>query len=394
MRSVREHQSVVAELIRRREPITVPLTAAAGRVLADDVRAATALPPFDNSAMDGYAVRAADIATVPVLLPVPEDIPAGRLGIPALAPGTAHRIMTGAPMPEGADTVVQVEATDGGMPVVEVREARAAGQHVRYAGEDIQVGTVALRAGTVLGAPQLGLLAALGRTSVPVFAPIRVLVLSTGSELVEPGNPLLPGQIYESNAIMLRTALAAAGAEPTRLHFVADDVAAFHDAIGPLLAEVDLLVTSGGVSAGAYEVVKDALDGQGVEFAKVAMQPGMPQGAGRFRGVPVVTVPGNPVSALVSFEVFLRAPLRAAMGYPDQRRRIVRARLSEAIDAPAGKRQFRRGVLDPAAGTVRPIGPPASHYLRWLAVSDCLLDVAEDVTHLDEGAEVDVWMLD
>ena len=398
MRTVGEHQSVIAELITRPEAVVVPLEQAVGRVLAQDLVAARPLPAFDNSAMDGYAVRAADIACAaessPVTLPVAEDIPAGRVDGPALKAGTAHRIMTGAPIPDGADAVVQVEATDGGTTTVAINAARTAGTHVRTAGEDVQAGETVLCAGAVLGASQLGLIAALGEPSVTVIPTVRVLVISTGSELVEPGQPLLHGQIHESNGIMLATAVRAAGAVAEQLHFVADDVAAFHEALRSRLAHVDLIVTSGGVSAGAYEVVRDAFTGQGVEFVKVAMQPGMPQGAGRYAGVPVVTLPGNPVSSLVSFEVFVRPALRAAMGLPDPARAVVRARLTEALDSPGGRRQFRRGVLDRAAGTVRPIGPPASHFLRWMAASDCLLDLSEDVTHLEAGQQVGVWVVE
>lgn len=398
MRTVGEHQSVIAELITRPEAVVVPLEQAVGRVLAQDLVAARPLPAFDNSAMDGYAVRAADIACAaessPVTLPVAEDIPAGRVDGPALKAGTAHRIMTGAPIPDGADAVVQAEATDGGTTTVAINAARTAGTHVRTAGEDVQAGETVLCAGAVLGASQLGLIAALGEPSVTVIPTVRVLVISTGSELVEPGQPLLHGQIHESNGIMLATAVRAAGAVAEQLHFVADDVAAFHEALRSRLAHVDLIVTSGGVSAGAYEVVKDAFTGQGVEFVKVAMQPGMPQGAGRYAGVPVVTLPGNPVSSLVSFEVFVRPALRAAMGLPDPARAVVRATLTEALDSPGGRRQFRRGVLDRAAGTVRPIGPPASHFLRWMAASDCLLDLSEDVTHLEAGQQVGVWVVE
>jgi len=379
VRTVAEHQSVVAELLARTEVVTLPLA-------------------FDNSAMDGYAVRAADLtgasAEHPVRLPVAEDVPAGRIDGPALAPGTAHRIMTGAPMPAGADAVVQVEATDGGTDAVAVHQARTQGSHVRTAGEDVAVGETVLPAGAVLGAAQLGLVAALGEPTVRVHRQLRVLVLSTGSELVEPGLPLRHGQIHESNGVMLATAVRAAGALAEQVRFVADDVAEFDAALAARGAHVDLVVTSGGVSAGAYEVVKDALAGRGVEFVKVAMQPGMPQGAGRVRGMPVVTLPGNPVSALVSFEVFLRPAIRASMGHREVQRRVVRARLTESLNSPAGRRQFRRGVLDVAAGTVRPIGPPASHFLRWLAASDCLLDLDVDTTHLDAAVEVGAWVLD
>ena len=404
VRTVGEHQSVIAELITRPEAVVVPLEQAVGRVLAQDLVAARPLPAFDNSAMDGYAVRAADIACAaessPVTLPVAEDIPAGRVDGPALKAGTAHRIMTGAPIPDGADAVVQVEATDGGTTTVAINAARTAGTHVRTAGEDVQAGETVLCAGAVLGASQLGLIAALGEPSVTVIPTVRVLVISTGSELVEPGQPLLHGQIHESNGIMLATAVRAAGAVAEQLHFVADDVAAFHEALRSRLAHVDLIVTSGGVSAGAYEVVKAAFTSQGVEFVKVAMQPGMPQGCGRVTDLPgvngtaVVTLPGNPVSALVSFEVFVRPALRAALGHPRPHRPRVRARLAEPIDSPPGRRQFRRGRIDAIGGTVTPVGAPGSHLLAALARADCLLVVDEATTHVPAGDEVEVWLLD
>jgi molybdopterin molybdotransferase len=343
--------------------------------------------------MDGYAVRAADLTSFPLTLPVSQDIPAGRTDVTALAAGTAARIMTGAPLPAGADVIVQVERTDGGAERVRIDSAPAPGIHIRTVGEDVRRGDVVLPAGTVIGAPQVGVAAALGYADLPLRRPLRVLVLSTGTELVAPGNPLAAGQIYESNAPMLAAALAAIGAAPTVEHFVADDVDALRAGLDRTGAGMDLIVTSGGVSAGAYEVVKDALTGQGIEFAKVAMQPGMPQGAGRYRGVPMVTLPGNPVSSYVSFEVFLRPAIRAAMGHPDITRPTVTAPLSAPLDSPAGKRQFRRGHLDAVDGTVAAWGGPGSHLLAWLAGADCMLVIGEDVTHLDVGDEVEVWLL-
>jgi molybdopterin molybdotransferase len=392
VRTVAEHQAVVAGLIAAPAPRSMPLAEALGRVLAGDVVAPLPLPGFDNSAMDGYAVRAADVAAAPVSLPVAEDIPAGRTDVPPLEPGTVHRIMTGALLPAGADAVVPVESTDGGTTTVRIDAGVAVGTHIRRAGEDIAQGEPALPAGTVLGAAQLALLAALGLPAVSVGPPLRVLVLSTGSELVEPGGPLQLGQIYESNGVMLAAAVQAAGAVAERLHFVADDVDAFHAVLEPRLPDADLLITSGGVSAGAYEVVKDALAGH-IEFVKVAMQPGMPQGAGTFAGVPVVTMPGNPVSSMVSFEVFVRPALRAAMGYPDTGRPVVRARLAEDVRSIPGRRQFRRGRLDRAAGTVAMVGGAGSHLLRWLAAANCLVDLREDVVDVPAGTEVDVWDL-
>ncbi|QNK81239.1 gephyrin-like molybdotransferase Glp [Nakamurella sp. PAMC28650] len=393
MRSVEEHAKVVSGLLSPSPAVVVDLSEAAGLVLAHDLIAPIDLPPFPNSAMDGYAVRAADLTRFPITLPVSQDIPAGRQDTGPLAPGTAARIMTGAPMPSGADTIVQVEKTDGGTETVRIDDAPPAGVHVRTTGEDVRNGAVVLKAGTVIAGPQIGVAAALGFASLPVRRPLEVLVLSTGSELVTPGLPLGPGQIYESNSYMLASAITAAGAHATIAHFVADDVAEFRARLSAATAGIDLIVTSGGVSAGAYEVVKDALTGQGVEFAKVAMQPGMPQGAGHFGSIPMVTLPGNPVSSYVSFEVFLRPAIRAAMGYHQLTRPALRLPLSRPVESPAGKRQFRRGVLDAGAGTVAPWGGPGSHLLSWLAGADAMIVIEPDVTSLAAGDHVEVWLL-
>lgn len=260
-----------------------------------------------------------------------------------------------------------------------------------------------LSAGEVLSPSALGLAAALGLPELKVIPRQRVLVLSTGTELVAPGTPLRPGQIYESNAVMLAAALRDAGAEVTTAPASSDDVAIFRKTLAGYAEGVDLIITTGGVSAGAYEVVKDALSGVdpiagtagGVEFVKVAMQPGMPQGCGRLggtvNGTPIITLPGNPVSALVSFEVFIRPPLRAAMGLTADRPRRT-ATLTETITSPAGRRQFRRGVLG-SDNDVASYGPPASHHLRWLATANCLLDIDEDVVELAAGSPVPVWDL-
>ena len=396
MRSVEEHRRVVAGLINPRPPVSLPLADALGLVLADDVVAPLSLPGFDNSAMDGYAVLATDVAAAgentPVRLPVAEDIPAGRTDIPTLAAGTAHRIMTGAPLPAGATAVVPVEATDGATDTVTIRSAPREGQHIRRAGEDVTAGTTVLRAGQVVTPAALGLAAALGLGELTVVPRQRVLVVSTGTELVGPGVPLQPGQIYESNGVMLAAAVRDAGAEVAASPMTGDDVDAFRETLRGHAADADLILTTGGVSAGAYEVVKDALGGSGdVEFVKVAMQPGMPQGAGTLDGVPVVTLPGNPVSALVSFEVFVRPALRAAMGRPDAERPRREAVLTEDLTSPRGKRQFRRGVLDGDA--VTSYGPPASHHLRWLASANCLLELGEDVDSVNAGSRVQVWDL-
>jgi len=398
--------------------MTLPVThstAALGLVLAEDVVAPLSLPGFDNSAMDGYAVIVDDIATAskdtPVRLPVTEDIPAGRTDLTTITAGTAQRIMTGAPLPAGATAVVPVEATDGAIDTVTIRASVRPGQHIRRAGEDVTSGATVLRTGQVVTPAVLGLAAALGLAELSVVPRQRVLVMSTGTELVAPGKPLEPGQIYESNAVMLAAAVREAGGEVVAAPMTGDDVDVFRETLRGWTDcsddRVDLIITTGGVSAGAYEVVKDALSGT-VEFVKVAMQPGMPQGAGTFGDAkgedatatpiartPIVTLPGNPVSALVSFEVFVRPALRAAMGLPNPDRPRRTAILAENLTSPRGKRQFRRGVLEdgPATATVTSYGPPASHHLRWLASANCLLELAEDTVEVAAGQPVQVWDL-
>jgi molybdopterin molybdotransferase len=393
VRSVEEHARAVAALLTATPVIRLPLMECTGLALAEPITAAVPLPPFDNSGMDGYAVRSADIAHAsdeqPVTLPVTEDIPAGRTDSPMLEPGTAHRIMTGAPIPPGADAVVPVELTDGGRHRVQIYAPRSPGDSVRPAGGDVADGEEVLPAGTVLGSAQVGVAAAVGYAELPVHRPVQVLVLSTGSELVMPGTPLQHGQIYESNGTMLAAAVREAGGQAQLMHFVPDDVAALEAALAPRLAGIDLLVTSGGVSAGAYEVVKSAMTGHGVDFGKVAMNPGAPQGVGRYRGVPVAAMPGNPVSASVSFEVFVRPALRAAMGLPAVRPRAM-ARLTEDLESPPDKRQFRRGAFDPDAGTVTPVGGPGSHLLAALARSNCLIDIPETTTSVNAGEQVEI----
>jgi molybdopterin molybdotransferase len=301
--------------------------------------------------------------------------------------------MTGAPVPDGADVVVPVEETDGATTTVAITGSPAAGSYLRHVGEDIPQGATALPAGTVLGPAQLGVAASVGRARVLVRRRPRVLVLSTGSELVAPGEPLRPGQIHESNSLVLAAAVDAAGGQARTLHFVPDDVEQFLATVRAELADADLLVTSGGVSMGAYEVVKDALGALGtVAFVKVAMQPGGPQGSGTVDGVPVVTLPGNPVSSFVSFEVFVRPALRAALGIPDPHRLRTTARLTRALTSPPGRRQYLRGrVVD---GEVELVGGPGSHLLAHLARATCLVVVPEDVTELPAGSPVEVLLVE
>lgn len=397
---VDEYAATIRALLGVGEPTQVALADADGLVLAEDLPARVALPTFDNSAMDGYAIRHADLSTDgPTTLPVCADIPAGRTDIPPLAAASAARIMTGAPIPEGADTVVPVELTDaaqtGEAPdQVTILETIEPGRHVRPMGEEAHAGDVLLDAGTVLTPAALSLAAAAGHPTVPAYRRPVVLVLSTGSELIAPGAPLQHGQIYESNSVMLLGALGRIGATARSLTLVADDVATFNERLAGEAAQADLIITSGGVSAGAYEVVKEAL-ASSVQFTKVGMQPGMPQGCGHFGDTPVVTLPGNPVSVFVSFEAFVRPALLAWMAQPEtERPGFIGTWDGPAQKSPKGKRQFLRGICDVPTGQVVPVGTPPSHMLASLAQANCLAIIDADADSVAPGDEVEIWLLD
>ncbi|SEK33298.1 gephyrin-like molybdotransferase Glp [Nonomuraea pusilla] len=395
MRSVDAHLAEILATVRPLAPLEVDLEGALGTTLAEEVSSPVPLPPFDNSAMDGYAVRAADVAAVPVTLPVIDDVAAGSDELRAVGPGHAVRIMTGAPVPAGADTVIPVEWTDGGTASVRIERSAAAGNAIRRAGEDVQAGEVVLKPGTVIGPAQLGIIAGVGRRRVTVRPRPRVVVLSTGAELVDPGNPLGPGQIWDSNSYTLSAAVRAAGADGFRVGSVGDDPAAFLDTLDTHLVRADAVVTSGGVSMGAYEPVKEALTPLGtVRFEKVAMQPGMPQGFGVLGDdrVPIFALPGNPVSSFVSFMLFVRPALDRMRGLPPGPPATVAARTAAPLRSPAGKRSFLRGVLG-ADGVVAPVHGQGSHQLAALAAANALIVLPEDVTEVPEGGAVEVIRL-
>lgn len=394
MRSVDEHLARVLETVRPLAPIEVELERALGTVLAEDVTSPVPLPPFDNSAMDGYAVRAADVAEVPVVLPVIDDVAAGDGSVYAVGPGMVTRIMTGAPVPAGADAVVPVEWTDGGTARVTIRQAAPVGNAIRRAGEDVRAGDVVLTAGTPLGPPQIGILAGVGRRRVRVRPRPRVVVMATGAELVDPGTPLGHGQIWDSNSFMLTAAVREAGAEGFRAATVSDDPRAFLDQLEAQLLRADVVITSGGVSMGAYEPVKEALAPLGtVVFERVAMQPGMPQGFGVVgeEAVPLFALPGNPVSSYVSFVLFVRPALRKMAGLPTGPAATVTATTTAALRSPKGKRSFLRGVL--SGDEVTPVRGQGSHQLAALASANVFVVVPEDVTEVPEGAKVEVMPL-
>ena len=403
MRTVDEHLRQVLDTVHPLGLLELPLLDAQGCVLGQQVTATTSLPRFDNSSMDGYAVRSADVATAtretPVGLPVVGDIPAGSASGISVQPGLCARIMTGAPMPPGADCVVPLEWTDGGLAHVRIDRAARAGDHVRRSGEDVRSGQQVLSAGTLLAAPQIGLLAALGHQRALVHPPPRVVVISTGSELVEPGETPGPGQIVDANGYALAAAAHEAGAVPYRVGIVADDPRRLTEVIEDHLIQADVVVTSGGVSVGAYDVVKDVLGRLGdVTFARVAMQPGMPQAFGTIGPdrTPVFGLPGNPVSALVSFEVFVRPALRRMLGAEPLGRPQVPAGMAAAVPSPPGKRQYVRVRVehDGARWVAAPVGGSGSHLLAPMAAANGLAVVPEDVTEVAAGQTVSTWLLE
>ncbi len=398
--SVDDYREGILAGLEPLDPITLPLADSHGCVLAEDVVAQWPLPSFDNSSMDGYAVIAGDVSSAaeasPVTLTVIDDVPAGSRADVALRPGCAVRIMTGAPIPSGTDCIVPVEVTDAGTDSVEIRERVDPGSYIRRAGEDVIIGDVVVRAGTLLSSRQLAVIAAVGRGHVVVYPRPRVAVLSTGSELVEPGTPLSKGMISDSNSFLLVSAANEAGAQAYRVPPVPDDAEAFSAAISDQLHRADLILTSGGVSMGAYDTVKEVFSSYGtVEFIKVAMHPGMPQGHGVVgesddERIPVITLPGNPVSSYISFQNFVRPAINKlrGLGSTDRPRRA--AEVTKPLDSPQSKRQFARGrFLDD--GRVEPVGGgQGSHVMGGLAQADCLIVIPEGVAHVNAGDTVDV----
>jgi molybdopterin molybdotransferase len=399
-RSVAAHVAAVTELLQPLGPAArtevLPLREALGRGLANAVTAPISLPPFANSQMDGYAIRAADVPDGGAELRAMPPVPAGATPA-ALQPGMAAPIMTGAMLPEGADAVVPIERAvpDRFLPHTEQATVRlpaaAAGTFVRPAGSDLRAGETALAAGTFLGPAQLGLLAALGIPDVTVYKAVTVLLVTTGDEVVEPGQELPAGKIYDSNGTLLEAAMREAGLQVRRAGIATDNPDRLRTLLRAEGAEVDLIVTTGGVSKGAYEVVRQAMADQPVEFLHVAMQPGGPQGIGTFEGRPFLGFPGNPVSCLVSFEMFLRPVLAALFGAPAPRL-PVRARLAQDLTSPEHKHQVRRGSLQPD-GTVELQGGESSHLMHALAGSNVLVHVPVGVAALAAGDKVEVWML-
>ncbi|OGO69565.1 MAG: hypothetical protein A2Z37_15665 [Chloroflexi bacterium RBG_19FT_COMBO_62_14] len=377
------------------------------RVLAEEVRASIALPPFDNSAMDGYAVRAADVGTAtigkPVILEVSGDIPAGIVEARALTPGAAMRIMTGAMLPDGADAVVPVESTTSPSAMsgvelperIEVVSAVGVGEHVRRAGGDVQPGQLILQRGVRLGPPHIGMLASLGIPSISVYRKPRVALLSTGDELVEIDQAIRPGQIHDGNGYALAAATRAAGGTPLRLGIVPDRLEAVIACLEQALAlDADLIVSSAGVSLGAFDFVRAAIEREGrLEFWRVNIRPGKPFVYGSYRNLPFVGLPGNPVSALVTFEVFVRPMLDRMSGMAETARTHLRARLTEPVGSD-GRESYLRAIVTWENGSYQAIlaGSQDSGVLSSLVRANGLIVLPAGSRSLPVGEEVEVWL--
>lgn len=396
--SVADALEIVLEEARPLGAETVAAADALGRVLAEPIASSRDLPPADNSAMDGYALRARDASALPAVLTLAGEVAAGGVAADSLEAGQAVRIFTGAPIPPGADCVVRQEDSEREGDRVRLLRVPQVGEHVRRAGEDVAAGERVLEPGSVLGPAHLGMLASLGRTVVSVRRRPRVAILSGGDELVEPDGDVSGGRIVASNSYSLAAQCREAGAEPSYLGIARDDPADLEWHLRSALG-ADVLVSSAGVSVGDRDHVRPVLEklGCGLRFWGVRMKPGFPLVFGRFDPGPLVFgLPGNPVSAMVTFEQFVRPALLTLQGYSRRFRPRVRARLAETLHKPAGRLHFVRVVLERCGDEIRarPTGNQSSGVLHSMTRAHGLLVFPADATELVEGDEASVHVLD
>lgn len=402
--SVQEAQERILQNIQPVGRTKVPLEDAARRVLAEDIRAADDLPAFDNSSMDGFAVRSQDASAPRVTLAVTADIAAGAWptrGFTRLEAGEAARIMTGAPLPPGADAVIPVEETDfnargagiSAPKTVTLARAVDAGENVRGRGTDIRAGELALAKDCRLRAQDVGLLAMLGVAEAPVYALPRVALLSSGDELVPVGAPLTEGKVHDSNSYALAAQIADAGAEVIRLGVARDERLAVESLLGRAVEmKADLIVTSAGVSVGAFDFVKEVVEAKGsLGFWRVNMRPGKPLAFGEYRGIPFLGLPGNPVSAFVTFEVFGRVAVEKLAGLKTRPRPRTAVRLAEAITSD-GRESYLRAFVN-EEGIARLTGHQGSGNLFSLTQANALLIIPTGVKSRPANSEVDAWFV-
>jgi molybdopterin molybdotransferase len=397
---VAEAQEIVLGCVQPVGVEKVALLEALQRVTAEEVTAQRHIPLDDNSAMDGYAVRHTDVASatrdLPAVLEVLEILPAGKTPHHRIAPGTAVKIMTGAPLPEDADTVVQIEHTDGSDTRVQIYRAPRRGSNLRRRGEDIRQGECVLASQTFLRPPELGVLASVGKAQVLVYQRPRVAILATGDEIIDPGEPDTQGKILNSNSYTLAGQVVEAGGSPLLLGVAPDNREVMSQRIASGL-RADVLITSGGVSVGTFDYVRECLEAVGFQarFWTVAVRPGSPTTFGMVGHVPVFSLPGNPVASMVTFELFVRPALRKITGRRDLFRPRLEAVLQDAVEKRRDVRTLLRGVLRQEDGqtTVSTTGPQGSGILRSMSLANCLIDLPEDTERLQPGARVQVMLL-
>jgi molybdopterin molybdotransferase len=402
-RSVDEQLELALGAAVRPRPVRVAISEAHGLLCAEEVVAEHALPGFDQAAVDGYAVRSVDVraaSEAPVQLPVVGEIDAGSRQPRRLQPGQAVRVATGAPLPTLADAVVPTAYTDGHAAKVSVHRPVPSAGYVRRAGEDVQIGDVAVRKGDTIGSAQVGLLAAVGRSKVLVHPRPRVSIVSVGDELVDIDRTPSAGQVYDVNSYALAAAARDAGAEVSRVGIVSTDPKRLREIVEGRLLMSEVVVVAGGAGGATGDEVHAALADLGrIDSTRVAMHPGSVQGFGRLgpESVPTFLIPGNPMSALVVFEVFIRPLIRVARGTRNPYRRIVSARLLSSVTSAPGRRGFLRGQLLRDAGNgeylVQPLGTSGAHLLASLAEANCLINVDEHLTEISAGEQVRVTFL-
>ncbi len=407
MLSVVEARQRIMQNISQLDGETVSLETASDRVLFEDIYSQLDLPPFSNSGMDGFAVHSADVQEAsperPARLAISMDIPAGTTPPSALRPGEAARIMTGAMLPEGADSIVPVEDTDRSRETsantgnaVSIFRAAQAGDFVRPTGQDLHRGELVLTKGRILRPEDIGLLATLGISQVKVFRQPCVALLSSGDEIVPPEVPLTPGKIHDSNSFMLAALVVRAGGEPYRLGVAADSLESVRSLLDQAIAlSVDLILTSAGVSVGAFDFIRTLVEAEGqLDFWRVNMRPGKPVAFGKYKGIPLIGLPGNPVSAYVGFEVFVRPVIAKLSGQADLVHPMVKVVLGEAVESD-GRESYLRVVLkNEGSRTVAYLtGHQGSGNLNSLVKANALLIVPSGVKSLPIGAEVDSWLL-
>lgn len=403
MRSVDEQLARVLATGVRPSPVRVAISEAQGLLCAEEVVAEHALPGFDQAAVDGYAVRGVDVrhaAEETTVLPVVGEIPAGSRQPRRLQPGQAVHVVTGAPLPTLADAVVPLDHTDQHPAKVTVRHPVPSAAFVRRTGEDVQAGDVAVRRGSFIAAAQVGLLAAVGRNKVLVHPRPRVSLISVGDELVDMDRTPGQGQVYDVNSYALSAAARDAGAEVTRVGVVSTDPKRLREVVEGRLLLSEIVVITGGVGGSAGAELRATLADLGeLDVTRVAMHPGSVQGFGRLGPdrIPTFLLPGNPVSALIVFEVLVRPLIRSALGKANPHRRGIPAELVSPVNSAAGRRGFLRGQLlrDPDDGRylVQPVGTSGSHLLASLAEANCLMVIDEDVTEAQVGTDVQVSFL-